>query len=351
MTTNATPAATKKIVAKNLPTGQIDRDPNQPREHFDQTKLEELASSMKALGQLQPIAVRPTGADEKGRQRYTIIMGERRWRAAQIAGLTEMKTLIHYGIEDGDPQTLAKAVAENVSRADMTPIEEAKGFQRLTDLGYTIADIASMCGKSEAYIGWRIDLLKLELPLQEALMKEHIPVGLAWFVANLSGDNQKRFLTRYVRGDFASARDAEAFARACAAEEERLAKQGSLFVLAEDAPRAAGGGGQEVLLDMPVEERDRIAADRKKLVGKIEGLDKAGEILSEIAAMDAGELALLLAGAQGGLGAQKLRIDHLKDVAGKAAKKLREAQAAATVRASALQVSPDAVPTTGEPAA
>jgi ParB/RepB/Spo0J family partition protein len=342
-----------KVVSMTIPVARIDRDPNQPREHFDEAKLQELALSMSKLGQLQPITVRTPDIDPKGRdnasRRYTIVMGERRWRAAQMAGIKNLRCLVHFGVQDGDPETLAKAVAENVGRADMTPMEEAKGFDRLVKLGYPIAEVAAMCGKSEPYVGWRIDLLKLALPVQEALSAGHMPVGLAWYVANLSADNQQRFLARWARGDFTTTRDAEAFAQACRAEEERQANQGSFFVLstdAEDAARAAGARTQEGLfgsLDMPSEERERIADDRRKLVAKIERIGAAGAILSEIATMDPGELALLLAGAQGGIPAQRMRIDHLKDVAIKAVKTLREAQAVAAVRASALQVAPEAV--------
>ncbi|GAA3027537.1 ParB/RepB/Spo0J family partition protein [Streptosporangium longisporum] len=352
MTDTTTPAPTTtdtvKTVVMNIPLSRIERDVNQPREHFDEEKLNELALSIKKLGVLQPIAVRTSDADPKGRDRagrkYTIIMGERRWRAAKLAGLDRIRCIVHFGVEDGDPETLAKAVAENVGRADMTPIEEAKGFQRLVDLGYPLEDVAAMCGKSASYVGWRIDLLKLDLSVQEAVMKGHITVGLAWYVANLSRDNQQRFLTRYVRGDFASTRDAEAFARACRTEEERQATQGSFFVLTEDAAAEAGAAGsprQEGLYaQLPEEERERITRDRNALVGKIERLDTAGSILSELAAMDPEELALLLAGAPGGVAAQRLRVDHLKDVATKAVRNLREAQAVATARTSGLQVDP-----------
>ncbi|GAA2657513.1 ParB/RepB/Spo0J family partition protein [Nonomuraea recticatena] len=342
--------ATAKIVAKTVPIDRIDRDPTQPREHFDEGKLQELALSMKELGQLQPVSVRYNAAT----RRYILIMGERRWRAAQIAGLTELRTLVHHGIEDGDPETLAKAVAENVGRADMTPMEEAKGFQRLVEFGYDIEKVAAMCGKSASYVGWRIDLLKLSLPLQEALIKGHVPIGLAWYVANLHHDNQARFLGRWVRGDFATARDAEAFAQACRVEEERQSTQGSFFVLAEGVDEAGAAGAQGGLfgeLELPAEERERIVSERKKLVRKIEQLGTAGTILAEIATMDPGELALLLGGAQGGVGGQRMRIDHLKDVAGKAVATLRQAQAVASVRAGALQIAPDAAADTASNAA
>jgi ParB/RepB/Spo0J family partition protein len=349
MTTTA-PATTapSKVVHKDVPVSKIDRDPSQPREHFDETKLQELALSMSKLGQLQAIQVRYNETT----RRYTLVMGERRWRAAKLAGLTELRAEVLYGVPDGDPETLARAVAENVGRADMTPLEEAKGFDRLVKLGYPLSEVSAMCGKSEAYVGWRIDLLKLALPLQEALIKGHVPVGLAWYVANLSADNQQRFLTRYVRGDFATTRDAESFAQACRAEEQRQSQQGSMFVLSEDAD--TGAGGQDQLfesLDVPAEERERIADDRKKLVGKLERLDAAGAILLELAAMDPAELATLLSGAKGGVHAAKLRVEHLKDAAGKAAKTLRAAQSAAAVRASAVQVNPEAAAANGESAA
>ncbi|MFC4060194.1 ParB/RepB/Spo0J family partition protein [Planomonospora corallina] len=334
---------TPKKIMKMVPVSKIDRDPGQPREHFDEAKLNELAASMKALGQLQSVTVRYNPETK----RHTLVMGERRWRAAQIAGITELRAEVLYGVPDGDPQTLARAVAENVARADMTPMEEAKGFQKLVDLGYPIEEVAVMCGKSEAYVGWRIDLLKLAVPVQEALIKGHLPVGLAWYVANLSADNQQRFLGRWTRGEFATTRDAEAFAQACRQAEEERAAQGSFFVLAEgveEAARAVGARGQDRLfgeVDLPSEERERIAAARKQLTGKIERLGTAGAILSELATTDPGELALLLAGAPGGIAAQKLRIEHLREVSMKAAKTLREAQAVAAVRAGALQVDPE----------
>lgn len=342
----------EKTVQKTIPIDRIDADPDQPRKLFDEAKLDELAASMSALGQLQPVSVRY----DTSTRRYTLIMGERRWRAAQRAGLTHLHALVMHGVKPGDPATLAKAIAENVGRADMTPMEEAQGFRRLVDAGYDIDQVSSMVGKSAAYVGWRIDLLGLVLPVQEALAKGHIPVGLAWYVANLAVDNQHRFLAKWTRGDFATTRDAEAFAQACRKVEQEQATQGSFFVLAdgvEEACRAAGAAGQDGLfaaLDLPEEERERITADRRKLVGKIERLGAAGAILAELATMDPGELALLLAGASGGIGAQRMRVDHLRDVSMKAVKNLRQAQAIASVRAGGLQVAPEAIPAGGDEA-
>ncbi|MEU4406240.1 ParB/RepB/Spo0J family partition protein [Streptosporangium sp. NPDC023963] len=342
------PADGVKLSQKSIPVDRIDRDPDQPRKHFDQDALNELAASMRKVGLLQPISVRYNPAT----RRYTIVMGERRWRAAQIAGLTEMHCLVMHGVKDNDPGTFAKAVAENVGRVDMTPLEEGRAFRKLMDLGYTMEDVATVCGKSLNFVELRLDLLKLSPSAQEALLKGHIPVGLAWYVACISQDNQDRFLARFARGEFATIRDAEAFTQACRRAEEAQASQGSFFVLAKDAveaAQAAAGGHQGDLLgelDLPQGERERLAADRRQLLGKIERLGAAGAILAEIATMDPAELAMLLAGAPGGLPAQRMRIDHLKDQAAKAVTTLRQASAAAAVRAGALRIAPDATANT-----
>lgn len=296
---------------------------------------------MRELGQLQPITVRY----DAGTRRYTIIMGERRWRAAGMAGLTEMTALVLRGVEADSREILAMAVAENVGRADMTPMEEAKAFKRLEKGGYAIDEIGGVCGKSPAYVGWRMDLLRLCEPAQEAVVKGHLSLNLAWYASQLSCDNQLRFLAKYARGAFNSDRDAEAFVKAARIEEERRESQGSFFVLADETP-AKPGDVQESLPgahDVPEEERERIIADRTKLTKKIERLSTAGEILSELATADPEELALLLAGVAGGVGAHQHRIEHLRSLTTKVIKNLRDAQAIAAVRAGAIEINPDAV--------
>jgi ParB/RepB/Spo0J family partition protein len=330
-----------KAAQRTIPIDRIDRDPNQPRELFDQAKLEELAGSMRQLGQLQPISVRY----DSGTRRYTIIMGERRWRAAKMAGLTEMTALVLHGAVAGSRELLAKQVAENVGRADMTPMEEAKSFKELEKAGYTIEEIGEMCGKSPAYVGWRIDLLKLCPAAQDAMSKGILGVNLAWYAAQLSDQNQMRFLSRYTQGGFANDRDAEAFVKACRAEEERRESQGSFFVLSEESP-AKKGDVQESILgdhDVPQEERERIISERSKLTKKIERLSTAGEILAELATTDPEELAILLAGAAGGVEAHSKRIAHLRKLAGQVIGNLTKAQAIASVRASGIEINPAAV--------
>jgi hypothetical protein len=136
-------------------------------------------------------------------------------------------------------------------------------------------------------------------------------VGVAWYVCRLSPDQQHRFLVRWARGEFSSARDAEAFAKACKVVEE----QGEFFSLDED--------------EHDEDAQEKVIAERKKVVSKIDRLAAAGEILHELSLMDPVELARLLAGADGGVGAYRQRVDDLKSLAGKVSAKLRKAQAVA----------------------
>jgi ParB/RepB/Spo0J family partition protein len=303
---DTTPAAPKRrTVASEIDIDRIDRDPQQPRETFDEAALDELAASMKAQGQIQPVSVWYNPAT----RRYTLISGERRWRAASRAGLRTLHALVEHGLTDAE--ILARAVAENLGRKDMTPMEECRAFSRLVDAGYDIPRIAELSGKSREYVTWRIDLLTLIGPAREALDRGHMLVGTAWYVSRLTPAAQQRFLRKLVRGEFATARDAEAFAQACRQAEENT--QGGLF------------GAVEV----SDERREQIATRRRQVTTKMDQLSKAGEILASIAAMDVADLAEALAGAPGGVGAYLMRAEHIAAAATKTAMRLRKAKALA----------------------
>ncbi|MGY3199734.1 ParB/RepB/Spo0J family partition protein [Streptomyces sp. TE5632] len=331
-----------KTGLKTIPTDRIDRDENQPREVFDEEKLQELADSLKEVGQQQAITVRYVPATK----RYAIISGERRWRAAQMAGLTEMHAMIVHGLEGGAEtlETFSRSVAENLGRADMTPLEEARAFQRLVDFGLTPEEVAKRVGKSFNFVDLRLALLKLVPAVQEALLKGHVPVGLAWYAAQISPANQNAFIARWSRGQFSTIRDAEGFCQRVRSEEQEAASQSVMFVLAEEAPDPGKVDDSMFpeLAEADIDRRERIVSDRNKLVSKIGKLGAAGEILLEIASMDPDELALLLAGAHGGIPGNRMRIDHLRQVATKASQNLAKAATAATVRAGALRIAPDA---------
>lgn len=155
-----------------LAVGVLQPGKYQPRTRMDPGSLEELAASIKAQGLIQPISVRPVG---KGR--YEIIAGERRWRAAQIAGLTAVPVLIR---EIPDDAALAMSLIENIQREDLNPLEEAAGIQRLIDeFAMTHQQAADAVGRSRPAASNLLRLLQLAKPAQDMLMAGDIEMGHA----------------------------------------------------------------------------------------------------------------------------------------------------------------------------
>ena len=142
----------------------------QPRTNMDQVALAELAESIKAQGVMQPILVRPISADQ-----YEIIAGERRWRAAQLAGLTEVPALIR---KVADESALAMSLIENIQRENLNPLEEAMGIQRLiNEFGMTHQTAGEALGNSRSTISNLLRLLNLSAPVQELMMQGKIDMG------------------------------------------------------------------------------------------------------------------------------------------------------------------------------
>lgn len=157
---------------RSLPIDLVQRNPQQPRRTFDEGDLNELSNSIRTHGVLQPILVRPI-ADGK----FEIVAGERRWRAAQRAGLHTIPAVIR---EFNEVEVLEIAIVENVQRTDLNPIEEAQGFQALIDrFGRTQEDIAEAVGKSRPHIANMLRLLKLPDDLQEMVRDGRLSSGHA----------------------------------------------------------------------------------------------------------------------------------------------------------------------------
>ena len=172
----ATPQATATTAAadgpRTLPIDLVGRNAQQPRKHFDENDLTELSNSIRQHGVLQPILVRPVAGG-----RYEIVAGERRWRAAQRAGLHAIPAVIR---EFNDVEVLEVAIIENVQRTDLNPIEEAQGFQALIDrFGRTQEEIAEAVGKSRPHIANMLRLLKLPDDLQEMVRDGRLSSGHA----------------------------------------------------------------------------------------------------------------------------------------------------------------------------
>lgn len=156
-----------------LPVDRIDPNPRQPRGRFDDDALESLAASIGEVGVLQPIVVRP--ADDDGR--HELVAGERRLRAARIAGLTEIPVVIR----DGDDATrLVEAVVENVQREDLDALEEAAAYKSLMeDFALTHEQVAERVGKSRSAISNAVRLLNLPAPIQALLVEGKLSPGAA----------------------------------------------------------------------------------------------------------------------------------------------------------------------------
>ncbi|MCX7897549.1 MAG: ParB/RepB/Spo0J family partition protein [Rhodocyclaceae bacterium] len=169
-----------------LPIGALQPGKYQPRTRMDPGSLEELAASIKAQGMIQPISVRPLGQG-----RYEIIAGERRWRAAQIAGLTEVPVMIR---EISDEAALAISLIENIQRENLNPLEEAAGLQRLIDeFGMTHQQAAEAVGRSRSAASNLLRLLQLAKPAQDLLMAGDIDMGHARALLALPKSEQGRF--------------------------------------------------------------------------------------------------------------------------------------------------------------
>ena len=166
-----------------LPTIALQPGKYQPRTRMDPGSLEELAASIKAQGVMQPIMVRPVAEDA-----YEIIAGERRWRASQIAGLSEVPCLVR---EIPDEAALAMSLIENIQREDLNPLEEAGGIQRLIDeFDMTHQQAADAVGRSRPAASNLLRLLNLAKPVQELLMAGDIDMGHARALLPLDGASQ-----------------------------------------------------------------------------------------------------------------------------------------------------------------
>ncbi len=155
-----------------LPIEYLQRNPDQPRRHFDEDDLNDLAKSIKKKGILQPIVVRPLKDEASS---YQIVAGERRWRAAQLAAQHEVPVIIK---DLTDSETMEIALIENVQRADLNPIEEAMGYKSLMDnFDYTQKQLAKDIGKSRPHIANMVRLLSLPDGIQKQIRNGTLSAG------------------------------------------------------------------------------------------------------------------------------------------------------------------------------
>jgi ParB family chromosome partitioning protein len=213
--------------------------PEQPRRRFDEAKLAELAESMKAHGVIVPLVVRPR--PEGG---YFLIAGERRWRAAQRAGLHEVPVVVQ-DVQQGT--ALERALVENLQRADLGPLEEAAAYQRLVDeFGMTQEAIAERIGKDRSTIANSIRLLKLPPPVRQLVEDDRLSMGHARALLALDEPAEIERAARQVVDRQLSVRATEALVKKAKQPEDRRPpprpeKSASVRDLEERLTRALGG--------------------------------------------------------------------------------------------------------------
>ena len=191
--------------ARELPIELVGRNPDQPRFDFNEAELEELAASMRERGVLQPILVRPAPS-EPGR--YQIVAGERRWRAAQKAGLSVIPAVVR---DLDDRQTLEAALIENVQRADLNAIEEAVAYRTLMEIGErTQEDVSETVGKSRSHVANALRLLHLPPEVQALVLARKLSAGHARAII---GAPDVEALARRIVEEGLNVREAEALAR------------------------------------------------------------------------------------------------------------------------------------------
>ncbi len=187
------------------PVEEVHPSPHQPRQQFHDESIEELAQSIREKGLIQPIILRRAAAGG-----YELIAGERRWRASQRAGLTEIPAILR---EADDEDVLELALIENLQREDLDPVEEAEAFRVLIErIGLTQEQLATRIGKSRAAVANALRLLTLSDAALDALRQGAISAGHARAILAVDGEEERRALLAEIRRRGLSVRQAEALA-------------------------------------------------------------------------------------------------------------------------------------------
>jgi ParB family chromosome partitioning protein len=191
---------------REISVSQIERNPDQPRQRFERTALEELAASIREHGVVQPLVVSRVGDDQ-----YRLIIGERRWRAAQLAGVTQVPAVVR---EATAAATLELALVENVQRADLNAVEEAEAYGRLMqEFGLTQQQVADRVGRSRAAVANTVRLLSLPETLKRAVIEERISEGHARAILGLRERQQQMAVLERVEREELTVRQTEELVR------------------------------------------------------------------------------------------------------------------------------------------
>ncbi len=260
---------------RTVGVGQIQLNPMQPREAFDQQALAELAQSLQTVGLLQPIIVREVGPD-----RYQIIAGERRYRAAQLAGFREIRAVVRHTDDD---QLLTEALVENIHRVDLNALEEAAAYQQLLDdFGFTHEQLAARLGRSRSAITNTLRLLSLGPELQRHVAAGALSPGHARALLAIPDPDVRRDVAQRIMADELSVRAAERLVR-------RVLDEPSTE---PDAAREPDGG--------PYVGLQRRLSDAFSTKVRITGTPRRGQVVIDFSGQE--DLQRLLGVLEGGVG-------------------------------------------------
>jgi len=252
---------------EQLALDRIDSNPRQPRKAFDEEPLHDLTASIEAVGVLQPIVVRPNG------DRYQIVMGERRVRAARAAGLERIPAIVRTTEDD---QLLRDALLENIHREDLNPLEEAAAYEQLLlDFGITQEELAARLGRSRPVIANALRLLRLPGSVQRRIAARTLSAGHARAVASLEDPVQQERLADRIVAEGMTVRMAEELAQRIKNGEPLLGPDERARVRLRPAMQAPGMAELAERLSDRLETRVRVQLGKRK-----------GKVLIEFATLD-----------------------------------------------------------------
>jgi ParB family transcriptional regulator, chromosome partitioning protein len=252
---------------EQLPLDRIDPNPRQPRGSFDEESLQDLTMSIEAVGVLQPIVVRPSG------ERYQIVMGERRVRAARAAGLERIPAIVRTTEDD---QMLRDALLENVHREDLNPLEEAAAYEQLLlDFGITQEELAARLGRSRPVIANAMRLLRLPGSVQRRIAARTLSAGHARAVVSLEDPVQQERLADRIVAEGLTVRMAEELAQRIKNGEPLLGPDERARARVRPTVQAPG------MVDLAERLSDRLETRVRVQLGK-----RKGKVLIEFATLD-----------------------------------------------------------------
>ena len=261
---------------REIPLDQIERNPYQTRTQFDEGALAELAQSIAATGVVQPIVVRPVAAVD-GEPRYQLIAGERRWLASYKAGKTTVPAIVR---QASDEQTLEMTIVENLQRADLNPIEQARAYERLSrDFGMTQEQMAIRTGKERASVGNFLRLLRLPETVQQKVESGRLSFGHARTLLALESGEQIAMVAQKVLALSLSVRQTEIYVQNLLHPEGRPKKEKKPGQAEDPNVREVEARLQRILgLKVRIEDK----RDRGRVIIEYSGIEDFDTILTAL---------------------------------------------------------------------